>query len=56
MRIRPKDNVLETKHAWVIRHDGLIFGSGWYQVDRYDAPPQQRTPSDPNKVIAELAQ
>ena len=48
-----KDNVLETKHAWVIRHDGLIFGSGWYQVIRYDAPPQQqRTPSDPDKVIA----
>ena len=22
----------EYKHAWVVRHDGLIFGSGWYQV------------------------
>ena len=22
---------LETKHSWVIRHDGLIFGSGWYE-------------------------
>ncbi len=43
---------LETKHAWVIKHDGLIFASGWYQVDRYDAPPQQRPPTDPNKVIA----
>ena len=19
------------KHAWVVRHDGLIFGSGWYE-------------------------
>ncbi|MDE0142997.1 MAG: hypothetical protein OXN19_16115 [Caldilineaceae bacterium] len=19
------------KHSWVIRHDGLIFGSGWYE-------------------------
>ena len=44
---------LETKHAWVIKHDGLIFGSGWYQVIRYDAPPpQQNPPSDPEKVIA----
>ena len=22
----------EYKHAWVVRHDGLIFVSGWYQV------------------------
>lgn len=21
----------ETKHSWVIRHDGLVFGSGWYE-------------------------
>ena len=48
-----RGNFLETKHAWVIRHDGLVFGSGWYQVIRYDAPPpQQRTPTDPDKVIA----
>lgn len=44
---------LETKHAWLIKHDGLIFASGWYQVARYDAPPsQQRTPTAPEKVIA----
>ena len=49
-----RGNFLETKHAWVIKHDGLIFASGWYQVDRYDAPPQQRPPTDPNKVIAQL--
>ncbi len=23
---------LEYKHTWVVRHDGLIFGSGWYQI------------------------
>lgn len=22
----------EYKHTWVVKHDGLIFGSGWYQV------------------------
>lgn len=21
----------ETKHSWVMRHDGLVFGSGWYE-------------------------
>ena len=45
---------LETKHSWVIRHDGLIFGSGWYQVARYDAPPPLIDPEDREKVIAEL--
>jgi hypothetical protein len=44
---------LETKHAWVVKHDGLIFGSGWYQVTRYDAPPRpQQDQSDEDKVIA----
>ncbi len=28
------------KHSWVIKHDGLIFGSGWYEGPRpkYDQP------------------
>ena len=24
------DSSLEFKNAWVVRHDGLLFGSGWY--------------------------
>ena len=27
-----RDNRRETKHSWMVRHDGLIFGSGWYEV------------------------
>ena len=26
----PRLGVVELKHAWVKRHDGLLFGSGWY--------------------------
>ncbi len=26
----PVTGELESKHSWVVRHDGLIFGSGWY--------------------------
>ena len=26
----------ETKHSWMVRHDGLIFGSGWYE----EGPPK----------------
>jgi len=22
---------VETKHSWVVRHDGIMFGSGWYE-------------------------
>ena len=22
----------EYKHSWAVRHDGLLFGSGWYQI------------------------
>ena len=27
-----RDNRRETKHTWLVKHDGLIFGSGWYEV------------------------
>ena len=26
----PETGQLESKHSWVVRHDGLLFGSGWY--------------------------
>ena len=27
----PESGVVETKHSWLVEHDGLIFGSGWYE-------------------------
>ena len=30
--LNPVSGNQEYKHSWVVRHDGLIFGSGWYQV------------------------
>ena len=27
----PDTGFQQRKHSWLIRHDGLIFGSGWYQ-------------------------
>ena len=27
-----RDNRRETKHAWLVKRDGLIFGAGWYEV------------------------
>ena len=26
----PATGELESKHSWVVKHDGLLFGSGWY--------------------------
>ena len=36
----PATGGVETKHSWVVRHDGLTFGSGWYErgPSRSDAP------------------
>ncbi len=28
----------EQKHTWIVRHDGLLFGSGWYEPGAYEAP------------------
>ncbi len=30
--LNPDTGMQESKHSFVIRHDGLIFGSGWYEV------------------------
>ena len=27
----PASGNVETKHSWVVRHEGLVFGSGWYE-------------------------
>ncbi|WP_419931926.1 cache domain-containing protein [Candidatus Poriferisodalis sp.] len=32
------DDVFELKNAWVVRHDGLLFGSGWY-IDTEELAP-----------------
>ena len=30
--LNPVTGNQEYKHTWVVRHDGLLFASGWYQV------------------------
>ena len=29
--VNPETGEEQRKHAWVVLHDGLIFGSGWYE-------------------------
>ena len=28
--LNPSTGNVESKHAWIVRYDGLLFGSGWY--------------------------
>ena len=32
--LNPNTGFRELKHSWVVRHEGLIFGSGWYELQR----------------------
>ena len=36
----PASGAAETKHSWMVLHDGLVFGSGWYErgPSKSDAP------------------
>ena len=36
----PTSGDVETKHFWLVRHEGLVFGSGWYEPgpSKSDAP------------------
>ena len=43
--LNPNTGNQEFKHAWVVRHDGLLFGSGWYQV--LPSSPLEVTKSQP---------
>ena len=43
VRRNPATDQLEQKHSWVIKRDGLIFGSGWYE-DEAPAPPTKADP------------
>ena len=32
--LNPNTGFRELKHSWVVGHGGLIFGSGWYELQR----------------------
>ena len=41
----PASDAVETKHSWIVEHDGLTFGSGWYErgPSKSDAPAYTRS-------------
>lgn len=43
----------EQKHSWIVQHDGLFFGSGWYDVDESGAPPKAVPRAYARHLVAE---
>ena len=43
----PATGAVETKHSWLVIHDGLLFGSGWYE----EGPPKTDAPAYTRSVV-----
>jgi hypothetical protein len=41
----PATGAIDTKHSWMVRHDGLLFGSGWYERGPSKSDPPAYTQS-----------
>ena len=50
----PASGVVETKHSWMVIHDGITFGSGWYErgPGKSDAPAYTRAFVQQAKTVA----
>ena len=48
----PETGASETKHSWVVRHDGMFFGSGWYEPGTPKSDPAAYTQSFVRQAIA----
>ncbi len=55
LSINPATGQGEVKHTWAIRHDGYIFGSGWYERHLF-RPPQTRPAEYTRAYVTEAIQ
>ena len=53
----PESDQEETKHSWAVRRDGLLFGSGWYEVTPGAGahPPSRVQPDVYTKYVVQQA-
>ena len=49
--INPSTGAFQSKHTWVVRHAGLIFGSGWYEAGPSKSDPAAYTQAFIDQVI-----
>ena len=50
--LNPEKGVPETKHSWAVRHDGILFGSGWYEPGTQKSDPPGYTRAFVRQAIA----
>ena len=50
--LNPQTGTPETKRSWAVRHDGLLFGSGWYEPGTLKSDPAAYTQSFVRRAIA----
>ena len=54
--LNPARDLYEKKHSWVVKHDGLIFGSGWYERTLSSLHPSRtEQPAAYTKALVEQA-
>lgn len=54
--LNPTKDLYEKKHSWVVKHDGLIFGSGWYERTLISLHPSRtEQPAAYTKALVEQA-
>ena len=46
-RLHPETGREQPKHSWVVRHDDLVFGSGWYERPQAAAAPAPDRATEP---------
>ena len=49
--VNPESGDSQTKHSWAVRHDGLVFGSGWYEPGPSKAKPAAYTQAIVERAI-----
>lgn len=54
--LNPTRDLYEKKHSWAVKHDGLIFGSGWYERTLSSLHPSRtEQPAAYTKALVEQA-
>ena len=52
-RALPNTHIVETKHSFIIKHDGLIFGSGYYVENEHETQLRQNAQYMVEQAIAD---
>lgn len=51
LHINPSSGETQSKRSWLVRHDGMLFGAGWYE----DGPSPHRKPAAYTQAVVQRA-